>query len=151
MELKNSTLDDVAAVIGFSATLRLAAWFGDGSNIYVPEKISEGQVLANLIGLTAARRLCDEWGGQHLALPRLRAYEDDVKRRIIARMLEHNFSTREVATHMRMTERRIQQIARELEAAGLIDVIAPKRKKPVEAMPAKTGGIWGGIWDGLGS
>lgn len=135
MELKNTTLDDVAAVIGFSATLRLAAWFGDGGNLYVPEKINADQVLARLIGVSAAQRLCDEWGGEHLALPRLTAYEDDVKRRVVGRMLEQGFSTREVSTHIRMSERRIQQIARELESAGLIEVIVSRKnqKKNQEA------------------
>lgn len=135
MELKNTTLDDVAAVIGFSATLRLAAWFGDGGNLYVPEKVSADQVLARLIGVSAAQRLCDEWGGEHLALPRLTAYEDDVKRRVIGRMLEQEFSTREVSTHIRMSERRIQQIARELESAGLMEVIVARKnqKKNSEA------------------
>lgn len=140
MELKNTTLDDVAAVIGFSATLRLAAWFGDGGNLYVPEKVSADQVLARLIGVSSAQRLCDEWGGEHLALPRLTAYEDDVKRRVIGRMLEQGFSTREVSTHIRMSERRIQQIARELESAGLMEVIVvrknqkknPEAKNPTE-------------------
>jgi hypothetical protein len=135
MELKNTTLDDVAAVIGFSATLRLAAWFGDGGNLYVPEKINADQVLARLIGVSAAQRLCDEWGGEHLALPRLTAYEDDVKRRVVGRMLEQGFSTREVSTHIRMSERRIQQIARELESAGLIEVLVARKnqKKNTEA------------------
>ena len=145
MELKNTTLDDVAAVIGFSATLRLAAWFGDGGNVYVPEKVTDGQVLARLIGLSAAQKLCSEWGGQHLALPRLRAYEDDVKRRMIGRMLEHRFSTREVAMHMRMSERRVQQIAREIEVAGLIDVVLPSKEKREEKTPAKTGGFFDGL------
>lgn len=144
MEMKNTTLDDVAAVIGFSATLRLAAWFGDGGNVYVPEKVVEGQVLARLIGISAAQKLCAEWGGEHLALPRLRAYEDDVNRRIIGRMLEHEFSTREVAMHMRMSERRVQQIARELEAAGLMSVIVNKKKseKSEENLPPKIGSIF---------
>lgn len=146
MEIRNTTLDDVAAVIGFSATLRLSAWFGDGGNLYVPEHVSEGQVLARLIGMSAAERLSKEWGGEHLALPRLRAYEDDLRRRMVGRMLEQRFSSREIAVHMRMSERRVQQIARELESAGLIDVVVPQKgdrkmqKRKSEA----------GIWDGLG-
>lgn len=145
MELRNTTLDDVAGVIGFSATLRLAAWFGDGGNVYVPEKVEPGQVLVKLVGLGAAQRLCDEWGGEHLALPRLRAYEDDVRRRMIGRMLEHKFSTREVAMHMRMSERRIQQIARELEVAGLIDVVLPTREKSQENERGKKAGHFDGL------
>lgn len=145
MEIRNTTLDDVAAVIGFSATLRLAAWFGDGGNLYVPETVTEQQVLSKLIGFSAAKRLSENWGGEHLALPRLRAYEDDVLRRVVGRMLEKNFSSREVAVHMRISERRVQQIARELELAGLIEVVLPKKaeKKPAEKRAFHS------VWDGL--
>ena len=145
MEIRNTTLDDVAAVIGFSATLRLAAWFGDGGNLYVPETVSEHQVLAKLIGFSAAKRLSENWGGEHLSLPRLRAYEDDVLRRVVGRMLEKNFSSREIAVHMRISERRVQQIARELELAGLIEVVLPKKaeKKAAEKRAFHS------VWDGL--
>lgn len=148
MELKNTTLDDVAAVIGFSATLRLAAWFGDRGNVYIPERVTKEQVLARLIGLSASQKLCDEWGGEHLALPRLRAYEEDLRRRIIGRMLEHRFSTREVAMYMRMSERRIQQVARELEVAGLIDVVQPVKEKVEEKPPVKKAGVFDGLMQG---
>lgn len=128
MDLKNTTLDDIAAVIGFSATLRLSAWLGDMGNLYVPNTITEEQVLSRLIGFSAAKRLAEEWGGDYLAVPRLRSYEDDLKRRVVGRMLEQGFGTREVSVHVRMSERRVQQIARELEAAGLIDVLLPQKK-----------------------
>jgi hypothetical protein len=143
MDIRNTTLDDIAAVIGFSATLRLAAWFGDAGNMYVPEHVGEGQVLTRLIGLPAAARLSREFGGEHLALPRLRSYEDDLKRRIVGRMLEQNFSSREIAVHMRLSERRVQQIARELESVGLIDVVLPK--KPQQKEPMKKQGHWDGL------
>ena len=144
MELKNTTLDDVAAVIGFTATLRLSAWFGDGGNLYVPETVSEDQLLPKLIGISSAKKLSAEWGKQHLSLPRLRAYEDYVKKRIIARMLEHKMSTREIAVHIRMSERRVQQIARELEGAGLIDIILPVKNQQ-EKPAAKLAGVWDGL------
>lgn len=144
MEMKNTTLDDVAAVIGFTATLRLSAWFGDGGNLYVPETVTEDQLLPKLIGISSAKKLSAEWGKQHLSLPRLRAYEDDVKKRIIARMLEHKMSTREIAVHIRMSERRVQQIARELEGAGLIDIILPVKNQQ-EKPAAKMAGVWDGL------
>lgn len=145
MELKNTTLDDVAAIIGFSATLRLAAWFGDRGNVYIPERAAPGQVVVRLIGQSAAQKLCDAWGGEHISLPRLRAYEEDVRRRNIGRMLEHHFSTREVAMYMRMSERRIQQVARELEVAGLIDVVQPIKEKSAEKPLGKKAGVFDGL------
>lgn len=145
MEIRNTTLDDVAAVIGFSATLRLAAWFGDEKSLYVPHTLTEQHALSKLIGFSAARRLSEAWGGERLALPRLRAYEDDLLRRMVGRMLERTFSYREVAVHMRISERRVQQIARELELGGLMEVVTPKKavKKPAEKRAFKS------VWDGL--
>jgi hypothetical protein len=131
MDLVNTTLDDIAAVIGFTPTCRLAAWFGDGSSLYVPRAVQEGQVLVRLIGLSAAKKLSAEWGGEILALPRLRGYEDDQKRRLICRMAAGEFSTREIATFTRMGERRVQQIVRELEAAGLLNPIFPKKSTDI--------------------
>lgn len=141
MELKNTTLDDVCGVIGFSATLRLAAWFGDSGNLYVPESVEPGQVLSKLIGVNLAKKLSKEWGGEHLSLPRLGAYEEDVKKRVISRMLEHKMSTREISVHIRLSERRVQQIARELEQVGLIDIILPVKNQS-EKTPAKRAGVW---------
>lgn len=128
MELRNTTLDDISAVIGFSATLRLVAWFGDGSNLYVPVVAEEGHLLARLLGLPAAKRLCEAWPGEHLAVPRLRDHEDDLRKRFVARMIEKGFGTREIAGMQRISERRVQQILRELEVAGLVQPAGPSRR-----------------------
>lgn len=126
MELKNTTLDDLSAVIGFSATLRLAAWYGDRGNVYIPERCEEGQVLVKLIGMSSAKKLTEEWGHQHLSIPRISQYEDDLTKRRIGRALAHGMAPREIANNERMSERRVQQVCRELEVAGLIEIVAPK-------------------------
>ena len=144
MDIKNTTLDDIASVIGFSATLRLSAWFGDGSNLYVPNEIGEDHVITKLIGISAASRLSKSFGKKHLALPRISSYENDVRRRIVCRLLELRMATSEIAQHLRMTERRVQQIARDLEVAGLVAVIA-RPETPVETVEPvnREAGIWG--------
>jgi hypothetical protein len=129
MELKNSTLDDLASVIGFSATLRLSAWYGDVANLYVPREVTEHQALVKLIGLPLARRLSAEWGGQSIAVPRLSTYERDSNNRLIMRMLEQGFETREISRYLRLSDRRVLQIMRELEMIGLLEPQAPKREK----------------------
>ncbi|MEP6587155.1 MAG: hypothetical protein ABJA84_00155 [Polaromonas sp.] len=129
MELKNTTLDDVSAVIGFSATLRLSAWYGDGaSNVFIPLRAEDGQVLSNLLGIENARRLSAEWGGEHMAVPRLKDYHDGVKKRMTGKMLEKGLGTREVAECLHISARRVQQICRELEQAGLIPVQGPRKE-----------------------
>lgn len=129
LPLQNNTLDDISAVIGFSATLRLVAWFGDGNNLYVPIEPDESQIVVKLIGLSAAQRLSAAWPGEHLAVPRLRDHEDDVRKRYVARLVERGFSTREIASLCRTSERRVQQICRELEAAGLVPVLGPAKSR----------------------
>jgi len=130
MPLQKTTLEDIAAVVGFTATLRLAAWFGDGtSNCYVPLVAEEGQLIERLIGLPAATALSNEWGGDHLAIPRLRDYEDDMRKKAIGRMFEKGFGSREIAAHLRISERRVMQICRELEVAGLIEIVGPRDRE----------------------
>lgn len=137
VDIQNTTLDDVAAVVGFSATLRLSAWYGD-TYLYVPIEIPDDHALVKLIGQSAAERLSQEWPGEHLAVPRLTAYEQDVRRKVIARMLEQKFGTREIANHLRISERRVQQITRELEIAGLIEVVKPPSKKEQRIGPVSS-------------
>ena len=130
MELNKTVLDDLSAVIGFAAAARLSAWFGDGtSNLYVPNEVKEGQLIVRLIGMPAARALTKEWGGTHLAIPRLSGYEDDLKKKMVGRMFENGMGSREISGHLRMSERRVQQICRELEQAGLIRVVGPPVRK----------------------
>lgn len=128
MELRNSTHDDLASVIGFTATMRLVAWFG-GNNMFVPRTFDADTQLVKLIGESAAQRLIDEWPGQHLSVPAMSTYDDDVRKRRVGLMLEKGFSTRAVSHLERMSERRVQQIARELEQAGLIEVLGPAKKQ----------------------
>lgn len=129
MKTHKTTLEDISAVVGFTATARLAAWFGDGNqNVYVPKKVEEGMLLVKLIGMSAAKRLVSEWPGKHLAVPTLRDYEDDRRKRFIGRMLESGFSDREIAGRLRVSERRVAQVCRELEVAGLINIVVPRQK-----------------------
>lgn len=129
MDLQNTTLDDIAAVIGFTATVRLSAWYGAGNNLYVPDKVEDDQVLVRLLGRSAAKRLTQAFGREWLAVPRIVGYEEDTRRQRIGRMLEKGFSTREVSRHERISERRVQQLCRELEQAGLIAPIGPAKRQ----------------------
>lgn len=141
LDHSKTTLEDISAVVGLTATLRLSAWFGDGtSNAYVPLLAEDGQLLVRLIGLPAAKALSKEWGGEHLAVPRLRDYEDDMRKKAIGRMFEKGFGSREIAAHLRISERRVQQICRELEVAGLIAIVGP-RELP-EDFPAENEGAF---------
>lgn len=129
MAQQNSTLDDIAAVIGFTATLRLAAWYGNTNTLYVPAVVEDDQVLVRLIGRPAAERMAEAFPAEYLAVPRMTAYEEEERRSRIGRLLEKGFSMREVTKFERVGERRVQQICRELEQAGLIEPIGPERPR----------------------
>ena len=131
MEQQNTTLDDIASVIGFSPTLRLSAWYGNGNNLYIPDRVEDGQVLVLLLGRSAAERLSNAFPGEHLAVPRLTSYEEDVRRQRIGSLLESGFSTRKISQFERISERRVQQVCRELETAGLIAPVGPAKAKAV--------------------
>ena len=147
MEHQNTTLDDIASVIGFSATLRLAAWYGNDENLYVPEVVEDGQVLVRLIGFAAAKRLAEAFPREHLAIPRITSYDEDLRRRQIASMLERRFSVRKVAKFIRVSERRVQQICRELEQAGFISPVGPEKSERATRAVNEGGKTLAEVWE----
>ena len=132
VELKNNTLDDIAAAIGMTATLRLSAWFGDGAPVYVPAVAEDGQTIVKLIGMPAAKALSKMWGLEHLAVPRISNYEVDLARRRAGRLHEMGFGANEIGQHLRLSKRRVLQLLDELRQANLLPEIAQKnaRKNP---------------------
>lgn len=142
MTTKNTTLDDIAGVIGFTATLRLAAWYGNDDNLYVPDVVEDGQVLVRLLGWDTAARMARAFPREWIAVPRLTVYDEELRRSRIGNMLARGFSTRQVAKFERITERRVQQVCRELEVHGMIAPIGPAKaarapKTAMENLPSK--------------
>lgn len=132
MVRSNSTLDDIAGVIGFTPTLRLVAWYGDVSaQLYVPSAASPDHDLARLIGMQAFELLCREWGNEHLAIPTMQAYHEDCRNRKVKDLLEKGHSPREIARYVDVGERRVQQIRVLLEQVGLMPLVLGG-KKPTE-------------------
>ena len=71
-------------------------------------------------------------------------------RRMIAMMITRGCSTREVSHMARVSERRVQQVCRELELAGLIPVMSRKTARKMRGaelqgftgkVPHKNGGL----------
>ena len=122
LAFKNTTLDDIATVVGFTQTLRLSAWFGGLGSLYVPLRIDDALLLKRLIGDSAAQKMVAEWGGEIIPVPRLSQYDDDLVLRRVGRLLEHGMSVREIASSLKMSRRRIQQIRYRLESCGIIKV-----------------------------
>lgn len=119
MQLRNTTLDDLAALIGFTATARLASWFG-GRNLYVPETVNPESALAALVGMSAARRLSREFGREHLAVPSLGVALRDSRYAHICELMAQGENLADIATKMGMGLRRVQQLRVEFEVLGLL-------------------------------
>ena len=117
----NTNLEDIAAVIGFSATLKLVAWFGGGSTrVYVPAVAEDGQLLPRLIGMAAAKQLSKAWPREHIHVPTMHNYGVELRNRHIARMTQEGCSVRDIAAQLQISERRVYQIADDLRSAGLL-------------------------------
>lgn len=133
MEVRNTTLDDLAGIIGFSATVRLAAWFG-GMNLYVPATVEPGQKIVTLIGESAARRLSEEFGREHIWLPNLSGPLREKRNSEVFHLLVAGNSIREISEKTGLTERRVSQIKAELERLNLMP------EKPQAKNQGKKGG-----------
>lgn len=120
----NSIADDIAAVIGFTATLRLCAWYGNpNANLYVPSRPIAGHEIEKLIGASAFKKLCQEWGNETLSIPMLQGYEEDCRNRLLRDLLLKGLSPREISRTVFIGERRVQQLRTHLEEAGMIPLV----------------------------
>lgn len=118
----NTTLDDLAGEIGFTATVTLATWYG-GRNLYVAAAMKEDSHVVRLIGVPAARRLTAAWGGTQIAVPTMAVYEKGMRKRLIGALIGRGVGMKDIARDMGVSERRVQQIRRALEDAGLLPLV----------------------------
>ena len=117
----NTILEDIAVEIGFTATMKLVIWFGGRrATIYVPEQAREGQVLASVIGLPAAARLSKRWPKKYLNVPTMMAFEVELRRQEVHRLLSGGATLEETAASVGITPRRVDQIRAELRRDGLL-------------------------------
>jgi len=122
MDAKNTTHEDLAQIIGFTATVRLSAYFG-GKNMTVPKNVSEKTVLAKLIGMSAARMLSAEYGGERFAVPTMHLAEVELRNARVLEQLREGVSTDKIAANAGLTQRRVQQLRLQFEAAELLPKI----------------------------
>ena len=104
-------MDDVCAIIGFSATVRLIAWHG-GSHIYVPGEATPGHPLVALMGESALRALVDEFGSQTLWIPadvNGGAREAIQRKRTVARLIHRGHSSHQIAAETGLALRTVQR------------------------------------------
>lgn len=122
MDAKNTTHEDLAQIIGFTATVKLSAYFG-GKNMTVPKNISEKTVLAKVIGIPAAKLLSFEYGGERFAVPTMHLAEVELRNARVLEQLRAGVSTDKIAANAGLGVRRIQQLRLQFEAAELLPKI----------------------------
>lgn len=139
MQLRNTTLDDLSAIIGFTATARLAAWFG-GRNLYVPEQAIPDSALASLVGMSAAKRLSAEFGLEWVAVPSLGVALRDSRYAKICELMKQDVPLQKIAEQMSMGLRRVQQLRVEFEVLGLLPGRDAEKSLEKNAPAKKKGG-----------
>lgn len=125
----NTVLDDISTIIGFSATQRLAVWYGD-MNLYIPTVIVEAQdradhALVVIVGEAPYRALVKQFGGKTLWIPHATSEADKTRKRIAELTLAGNKDS-VIADLMGLSYRRIQQVKAELREAGLLALVAKR-------------------------
>lgn len=120
--IMNTTLDDIAAVIGFTATVRLAAHYG-GRDMNVPVAVSDKHLIAKLVGMSALQRLHAEWAGERVTMPTLGLVATDLRNARILRDLMAGVGLGLIAEREGLTNRRVEQLRRAFEADGLLPMI----------------------------
>lgn len=122
MRQQNGVLEDISAVIGFTATTRLVAMFGPGK-LLVPVAANPDHAITLAIGMPAAQRLSSEWGGQVLELSMHADFHHARMLRAVAAMLNAGMPAKDVAGVVGLTERQVRRLRGEAENMGLLPLV----------------------------
>lgn len=127
--LKNGILEDIGAVIGAGAALRLAGW-QDGAPVYIPATATPDHRLCAILapddpaaGLELLTRLAAEFGGETICIPKAAELDYMRRRGQICRHLRRGVSVRCIAHQLGISERQVTNHRRWLEDAGLLPLI----------------------------
>lgn len=120
-----STLDQIGAVIGTSAALRLIAIFG-GTNLYIPEAVTEDHPIARAIGLDAARKLSAVFAREQYDLPDGEDFHRLQRIRRVAGLLRAGVSPRDIAVLVGVSARQVSNYRVEAEAMGMLPMVFGK-------------------------
>lgn len=136
--LNSLDLDDVCAVVGYTATRILAAWFG-GQRLWLPKQYRTDHPLNLLLGQSATRKLIEAFPGERLAVP---SASDDARYRrdrLVAEMLSQGASPSAVAQIVDSTPRAVETLRVELVERGWLIYASPEGKRPRGRPTAGTG------------
>ncbi len=97
---------ELVPLIGEEAAVRLLVRLG-GVEVYIPDDPREDSEIANIIGLTAARRLAGAFGKRWVNLPKARGW---CRRTTLRRVAEGRLSARQAALLLDLTERHVRRM-----------------------------------------
>lgn len=126
MREQNGVLEDVSAVIGFTATTRLVAIFGaapESRNLLIPVEAHPDHAITLAIGMPAMQRLVAEWGGQVLKICSNADFHHARLLRAVAVMLRDGMPPKDVAGVVGLTERQVRNLRSEAEGLGLLPLV----------------------------
>ena len=103
---------EIAETIGFDAAVVLMDNFGGIGSFYIPRVALERHKIARLIGFENYKKLCKNFGGQRLFIPR-GAYRRLKKSLIIE--ADRNISNRQLCRILGVTERYVLKVKAELK------------------------------------
>lgn len=128
MDCKNTALDDIAGVIGYTPTTILASMFG-GRIVYVPRQLQDGHYLSKLLGEKSFARLVREFGGQDLFIPTSAVHTRFSRWRVVREMILQGKGIRDICDATGLTPKHVHNIRRSLEELTLLPVILTKPAK----------------------
>jgi DNA-binding CsgD family transcriptional regulator len=114
----NGVLEDIGAVIGYTATTALVGWFG-GHKLWVPMKFEASHPLCKILGEKPTARLVEAYGGECLSIPLAHPYS--VRDRRIVEFVLAGKSDVQIAGALKIGERRVKQLKDRLRKAGLLE------------------------------
>lgn len=121
MSGQNTILEDIAAVIGYSATTRLVGWYG-GNHMTVPKSPPTSGPLFELLGASACARLCAEFPGERIDVPNDTLRDAMRIRRRVAILLESGIGIKAVSSVVGIPRRQVERIRETLLAQGILSV-----------------------------
>ena len=130
MREQNGVLEDISAVIGFTATTRLVALFGSGPEprgLLVPVEARADHAITLAIGMPAMQRLVAEWGGQVIKLCSNSDFHHARLLRAVAVMLKDGMSPKDIAGVVDLTERQVRRLRVEAESIGMLPLVLRAR------------------------
>ncbi|MBC9071835.1 helix-turn-helix domain-containing protein [Thauera sp. CAU 1555] len=117
-EKENGMLEDLGAVMGTEASVRLVAVFG-GATLYVPQVAEGGHPIEHVVGRRPYQRLVDAFGGETIWIPGGSDFLRLRRMRQVVRLLSEGMSVEELSQRFNYSIRQIRNIGHQAARMGL--------------------------------